>query len=113
MKSYVTFIETRVFTKRITGHISDDEFAEFQAELARHPEKGPVVEGTGGLRKVRWGLKGKGKSGGLRIIYLNIKVRDCIHLVFVFAKDESDDLTSEQKKELKVVVEAIKREYGK
>ena len=113
MKRYITFIETKVFSKRIAGLISDDDFAEFQAELAQNPEKGPVIEGTGGLRKVRWRLRGKGKSGGLRIIYLFVRVRNRIHLVFVFAKDESDDLTPAQKKDLKSIVDAIKREYRK
>jgi hypothetical protein len=113
MKRYVTFIETKVFTRRIAGLIDDDDFAEFQTELAQNPEKGPVIEGTGGLRKIRWKLKGRGKSGGLRIIYLNIRVQERIHLVFVFAKDESDDLTAGQKKELKAIVSTIKREHGK
>jgi hypothetical protein len=109
----ITFIETRIFTRRISGLIADDDFAEFQAELAQNPGNGPVIEGTGGLRKVRWKLKGKGKSGGLRIIYLYVRVRNQIHLVFVFTKDESDDLTSGQKKQLKSIVDAIKREYRK
>ncbi|VGO15743.1 Toxin HigB-2 [Pontiella desulfatans] len=85
----------------------------FQAELARNPEKGPVLEGTGGLRKVRWKLPGKGKSGGIRIIYLHLKLRGRIYLVFVFAKDESDNLTASQKAELKKLVEAIKKEFRK
>ncbi len=62
MKRHITFIETSIFTKRIAGLISDDALANFQAELAQSPEKGPVIEGTGGLRKVRWQLKGKGKN---------------------------------------------------
>lgn len=111
MKRYVTFIETRVFSKRIAGLMNDEEYSEFQAELAHNPEKGPVIQGTGGLRKVRWGLKGKGKSGGLRVIYLYMRARSHVHLAFAFAKDQSDDLTSDQKKQLKSIVDAIKREY--
>ena len=113
MKYRITFIETKIFSKRIAGLISDDEFAEFQAELVQSPEKGPVIEGTGGLRKVRWKLKGKGKSGGIRIMYLFLKMHGMIHLVFVFAKGESDNLTSKEKKELKIIVDAIKQEYKK
>jgi len=55
----VTFVETSVFTRRIAGILDDDSFADFQTELARNPEKGPVLEGTGGLRKARWKLPGK------------------------------------------------------
>lgn len=113
MKRYITFIETKIFSKRMAGLLSDDDFAAFQAELAQNPEKGPVVEGSGGLRKVRWRLKGRGKSGGLRIIYLYIRVRNRIYLVFVFAKDESDNLTPVQKKQLKSIADAIKQEYRK
>jgi hypothetical protein len=113
MKQYITFIETSIFTKRIAGLISDDAFAEFQAELAQSPEKGPVIEGTGGLRKVRWKLKGKGKSGGVRIMYLFLRIHGVIHLVFVFAKSEIDNLAVNEKKQLKQIVDAIKREYRK
>jgi len=113
MNSSFTFIETRIFSKRIVGLISDDRLAEFQADLAQAPEKGPPIQGTGGLRKVRWGIKGRGKSGGVRIMYLYLKVHGIIHLVFVFAKVESDNLTDDEKKQLKKIVEAIKREYLK
>ncbi len=111
MKHHVTFIETSIFTRRIAELISDDALAEFQTEIAQNPEKGPVIEGTGGLRKVRWNLKGKGKSGGIRIMYLLLQIHDVIHLVFVFAKSESDNLAADEKKQLKKIVEAIKREY--
>lgn len=107
----VTFIETKLFSKRIVAFPSDDEYAEFQNDLAQNPEKWPVIEHTGGLRKVRWGTKRRGKSGGLRIIYLYLKIHSVIYLVFLFTKGESDNLTAEQKKQLKAIVNAIKREY--
>jgi hypothetical protein len=113
MGKLVTFIETKVFSRRLSGIISDEAFAAFQAELAQDPEKGPVIEGTGGLRKIRCRLDGRGKSGSLRIIYLCIKDKSHIHLVFVFAKKESATLTAEQKRQLKSVVDAIKKEYAK
>jgi hypothetical protein len=109
----VTFVESSVFTRRIAGTLDDESYAEFQQALARNPEKGPVIEGTGGLRKIRWKLPGKGKSGGIRIIYLYLKLRGRIYLVFVFAKDESDNLTAAQKSDLKKLVEAIKKEFRK
>ena len=111
MKQHIAFVETKAFSKRIVGLISDDQFSEFQADLAQDPQKGAVIEGTGGLRKVRWRLPGRGKSGGLRIIYLYVKIRGQVHLVFVFAKNEAVDLSSDQKKNLRAVVAAIKEEY--
>ena len=108
---YVTFIETKLFSKRRAAFPNDDDYAEFQTDLAQNPEKGPVIEHTGGLRKIRWGVKGRGKSGGLRIIYLYLKTHSIIYLVFVFTKGESDNLTAEDKKQLKAIVDAIKQEY--
>ncbi|MFT5473301.1 MAG: hypothetical protein ACI856_001630 [Kiritimatiellia bacterium] len=113
MEQHITFIETKIFTKRIAGLIGDGAFAELQAELAQNPEKGPVIEGTGGLRKVRWKREGQGKSGGIRIMYLFLRLHGIIHLVFVFAKSDSDNLTADEKKQLKKIVDAIKREYQK
>ncbi len=110
---FVTFVETGVFSRKIVGLLDDDGLAEFQTELAHNPEKGPIIEGTGGLRKVRWKLPGKGKSGGIRIIYLYLKLPGRIYLVFVFAKDECDNLTTVQKVELKKMVEAIKKGFRK
>ena len=107
----VTFVETSVFTRKIAAVLDDESYAEFQLDLAHNPEKGPVIEGTGGLRKVRWKLPGKGKSGGVRIIYLYLKLRGRVYLVFVFAKDESDNLTASQKAELKKLVAMIKKEF--
>ena len=113
MRRSITFVETKIFSKRISGLINDDAFAEFQAELAQSPERGAVIEGTGGLRKTRCKVAGKGKSGGLRIIYLYVRVRGQIHLVFVYAKNEAEDLTPDQKRALKGIVERIKQEYRK
>ena len=113
MKAHVSFVETKVFSKRIEKLIGDESLAALQVELARNPETGPVIEGTGGLRKARWALKGRGKSGGIRVIYLYLRIRNVIYLVYAFSKDESDDLTPDQKKQLKAIVEAIKQEYKK
>lgn len=67
-----TFIEHPTFTKQIESLFSDEEYRRLQTDLAANPESGDVIPGLGGLRKVRWGAKGKGKRGGARIIYLLI-----------------------------------------
>lgn len=63
------FIETSTFTKLIYDYLTDDEYAGVQSYLIKYPEAGSVVPGSGGVRKVRWGIVGKGKRGGIRIIY--------------------------------------------
>ena len=80
-------------------------------ELAANPMKGPVIQGTGGLRKVRMPARGKGKSGGARVIYLHVEGPQVIYLVYVYDKSEADDLTATQKRELKMIAEAIKKEW--
>jgi mRNA-degrading endonuclease RelE of RelBE toxin-antitoxin system len=62
-------IETPLFTKQLLSNLSDEEYRLFQATLLERPDAGKVIPGGGGLRKVRWGLEGRGKSGGARVIY--------------------------------------------
>ena len=110
---YVRFVETSVFTKRLVQLTDDDAYRRFQAELAANPEKGKLIQGTGGLRKARMAARGKGKRGGARVIYLYLETATVIYLVYVYDKGEADDLTATQKKELKAIAEAIKEEYRK
>lgn len=65
----VEIIETHIFTKKIKAILSDDEYRKLQWELAINPEAGPLIPGCRGLRKLRWAIPGKGKRGGLRVIY--------------------------------------------
>lgn len=101
----MVFAETSIFTKRISEVASDEEYSEFQAFLAENPESGDVIEGTGGLRKVRMRLQGRGKSGGARVIYYYLESASQIRMVFLFKKNEQDNLTDEQKKQLKRIVD--------
>ncbi len=99
------FIETPVFTRQITALVDDDDYAEFQRELADNPEAGDVVPGTGGLRKIRMAAKGHGKRGGARVIYYYFTSASQIALLLAYAKNEAENLTSVQKKALKQVIE--------
>ena len=94
------FIETPVFTKWITEIMSDDSYHELQKFLAENPEYGKVIPGCNGIRKVRWYLEGRGKSGGVRIIYYYKILTEQIFMLFAYSKKEQGDLTSRQKKML-------------
>lgn len=98
-------IETTVFTKKISSLLTDEEYRNFQNELILNPEKGKIIRGSGGLRKVRWGISGRGKSGGVRIIYYWILKKDTILMLLVYPKNEQDNLTPSQLKILKSLVE--------
>ena len=94
------FVETPVFTKVITSAISDDEYRRLQIALMLRPDQGPVIRGTGGLRKVRWASSGSGKRGGLRIIYYWAPADRAFYMLYAYAKNEQGDLTPTQARQL-------------
>lgn len=69
MIGLVTFVETKLFTKLVQQYLTDDGYARLQQLLIANPEAGDVIPGSGGVRKLRWGMAGRGKRGGLRVIY--------------------------------------------
>lgn len=99
------FIETLAFTRLITELMKDEDYGQFQRELAWAPESGDVIEGTGGLRKIRVALPGRGKSGGARVIYYYFSSASQIVLMFAYPKNVQDNLTPAQKKALRAVIE--------
>jgi mRNA-degrading endonuclease RelE of RelBE toxin-antitoxin system len=94
------FIETPIFTEDVTKLLSEDEYRALQNSLAESPDSGDVIQGTGGLRKVRWGAQGKGKRGGVRVIYYHIVSAYQIRLILIYQKGIKDDLTEDEKKVL-------------
>jgi mRNA-degrading endonuclease RelE of RelBE toxin-antitoxin system len=98
-------IETTVFTKRLRDFLKEEEYRKLQNELILNPGKGKIIRRSGGLRKIRWSIPGKGKSGGVRIIYYWVKTKEIILMLFIYPKNEQDDLTSEQLNILKSIVE--------
>lgn len=111
----LTFVETTVFTKRITALELEESLRTLQLALLENPGAGDVEPGTGGLRKVRLAdpTRGKGKRSGARVHYLWLPDRARIYLLFVYGKNESSGLTAEQKKQLRAVVVQIKRSNEK
>ena len=99
------FVETPVFTREITALLPDESWRALQIALMLRPEAGDLIRGSGGLRKIRWSEPGKGKRGGLRIIYYWDKPRDRIYMLFPYRKSRKDDLTREQVRTLKRLVE--------
>ena len=96
----VEFIETDIFTERIQEILTDEEYSTLQAHLIRRPASGVVIPGGGGLRKVRWSSRGKGKRGGARILYYLYLSHQKIYMIYAFRKSEQADLTREQLKSL-------------
>lgn len=90
--------------------LGDYELMMLQNLLIENPEAGDVISGSGGARKVRIPLEGRGKSGGGRVIYVDIVIRKCIYLLMAYPKNVQVDLTPEQKKRMRKAIEAIKEE---
>ncbi|MBI4390009.1 MAG: type II toxin-antitoxin system RelE/ParE family toxin [Nitrospinae bacterium] len=101
----MVFIESRLFTKYLPEYLTDDEYRELQICLADRPDAGSLIQGTGGLRKLRWKNKGKGKSGGVRVIYYWQTASGQIYFLTIYAKNEMSDLSSAEKKALGKLLE--------
>lgn len=99
----LTFVETPIFTKEVHSFLPDDLYKDLQKLLLSHPEEGDVIKGSGGLRKIRWKLPGKGKRGGLRVIYYFDKP-ETIYMLFLYPKNEQEDLTAQQLKYLSTIM---------
>lgn len=98
------FIETSIFTRLVLNLLSDEEYQLLQTSLVLHPEQGAIIQGSGGLRKMRWPLRGKGKSGGVRVIYY-LPGKDQILLVYLYEKAKQENLTLEQLRLLRSLIE--------
>ena len=101
----IKIIETPIFTRKVTSLLTDEEYRNLQNELIMNPEKGKIIRGSGGLRKIRWGISGRGKSGGARIIYYWTLKKETILMLLIYPKNEQDNLTPSQLKMLKSIVE--------
>ena len=102
------FIESKLFEKLREKYLEDNSYRLLQNFLLEQPLSGDIIQGTGGLRKLRWSANGKGKRGGIRTIYLYITEKSHIHLLTLYAKNEVGDLTAQEKKILKSIVEELK-----
>ncbi len=101
----MTIIETPVFTKRLKRLLTEEEYRDLQNFLIGNPEAGKIIPQSGGLRKLRWAGSGRGKRGGSRLIYYWICKQETILMLLMYAKNVQEDLTQEQLKILRHLVE--------
>ena len=98
-------VETTVFTRLIAQLMQDDQYRELQERLIENPEIGDLIPGSGGLRKIRWKLSGRGKRGGVRVIYYWAVSADQVRMLYVYSKSDQKDLSKDQLKVLRQLVE--------
>jgi hypothetical protein len=88
----ISFVETRLFTRLVQEYLTEDEYAALQQALLQDPEAGAVVPGSGGVRKMRWGLAGRGKRGGLRVIYFLRTRQGQIWMLTIYPKNVAENI---------------------
>jgi mRNA-degrading endonuclease RelE of RelBE toxin-antitoxin system len=101
-------IETPVFTRAVIELLPDDDYRSLQTALALRPEAGAVIKGSGGLRKIRWACPGRGKRGGVRVIYYWATAEDIVFMLLIYPKNRQDDLTPQQ---LRMLRNLVKEEF--
>ncbi len=105
---------TKYFSRALNSllkkrQILEEDFDDFQEELARNPEMGDIIPGTNGVRKVRLKSASRGKSGGSRVCYYDVTSRNEIYLLLIYAKNQQEDITAEDKKDFKELVNELRR----
>lgn len=90
--------------------LNDENLRELEQELLKNPQLGDVIEGTGGARKLGIKLGNHGKSGGARVIYLDVFEKEKLYFLFAYPKNVQENLTADQKKAIKNIIEEIKKE---
>jgi mRNA-degrading endonuclease RelE of RelBE toxin-antitoxin system len=102
------FVETAVFTRIVRSALPDDDYRTLQTVLLLRPEQGALIPGSGGLRKIRWGGKGHGKRGGYRVIYYWDRNSESFYMLYLYPKNEQEDLTDRQ---AKLLGQLVRKEF--
>ena len=97
----ISFVETRLFTRLVQEYLSDDEYSALQQALLADPELGAIVPGTGGVRKVRWGVSGRGKRGGIRVIYFLRTKQGQIWMLTLYPKNVAENIPAHVLRKIK------------
>ncbi len=101
------FVETPAFTAALRRHLDDETYCALQLALLLRPAQGPIIQGGAGLRKLRWAVPGRGKRGGVRLIYYWEPASQTFYMMYLYAKNEQGDLTAAQ---LKVLARIVREE---
>jgi hypothetical protein len=109
-ESLCTVVSYHAFLREATRYWDETEYEDFVNYISNNPTVGDEIQGTGGLRKIRWSRPGMGKRGGVRVIYYFHNLDYPIHLIWIYGKSDQKDLTPEEKKAFTKVAETIKKD---
>lgn len=93
--------------------LTDDDLRDLEVFLSLYPEAGSIIQGTGGVRKIRWSYRNKGKSGGIRVLYIDFVIHEKIYLLMVYPKNQKENITPQEKVIIKKLVNNLKEELRK
>ena len=106
-----TFVEAPIFTKRWSElKLTDNDLQELQNYILKNPNAGDIIQGTGGLTKLRWALPNIGKRGGIRVLYVDFMRQEKIILINCYSKSKKDNITDDEKAMYKALIKLIKEE---
>jgi hypothetical protein len=97
----ISFVETKLFTRLVQEYLADDEYAKLQQALLADPEAGAIIPGSGGVRKLRWGVAGRGKRGGIRVIYFLRTRQGQIWMLTLYPKNVAENIPAQVLKQIK------------
>lgn len=97
----ISFVETKLFTRLVEDYLNDEEYSQLQLALVADPEVGSIIPGSGGVRKMRWGIAGRGKRGGLRVIYYLRTRQGQIWMLTLYPKNVAENISAQVLKQIK------------
>lgn len=105
-----TFIRLQSFIKAWEAiGLTEEDYQQLENMLLQNPQLGPVIEGSGGVRKLRYAIPGKGKRGGIRVIYIDVVVEEAVYFLYAYPKSIKDDLTKDEVKVFRKLAEQLKK----
>ena len=108
-----TFIQTDEFIKNWERlGLTDDDLRRLELEIMKNPQVGPVIQGTGKLRKMRFAFENKGKSGSSRVCYVDFLIHETVYLITVYPKNEKDNLSKAERNAIKKFIDILEKRLG-
>jgi hypothetical protein len=110
VRRYFEFVRLPSFERTAASVLSEEDIRALEQVLIENPRAGQVVPGTGGVRKIRVGIEGRGKRGSARVIYLYVELREKVYLLLAYAKNVQADLTADQARAVRALVDQLRKE---